>query len=134
MPSKAAAPQSLADQLPRLKSVRVLCVGDLMLDRYVYGEVSRISPEAPIPVFRVVRESAMLGGAGNVARNITALGATVSLVAVVGDDPPGLELTAMVGAEDGVEPYLMVERDRPSTIKTRYIADANQLLRADRET
>ncbi len=134
MPCSPAAGQSLADQLPRLKSVRVLCVGDLMLDRYVYGEVSRISPEAPIPVFKVVRESAMLGGAGNVARNITALGATVCFVAVVGDDPPGRDLTAMVGADHGVEPTLLVERGRPSTIKTRYIADAQQLLRADSET
>lgn len=134
MPCSPAAAQSLAEQLPRLKSVRVLCIGDLMLDRYVYGEVSRISPEAPIPVFKVVRDSAMLGGAGNVVRNVTALGATVSFVAVVGGDQAGQDLTAMVGAESGVEPYLLVERDRPSTIKTRYIADAQQLLRADRET
>lgn len=126
--------QSLADQLPRLKHVRVLCVGDLMLDRYLYGEVSRISPEAPIPVFKVIRQSAMLGGAGNVARNVTALGAAVCFVAVVGDDPAGRELTAMVGEEPGVEPTLLVERDRATTIKTRYIANAQQLFRADNET
>ena len=136
MPSSSGpAPlQSLADLIPRLAHVRVLCIGDLMLDRYVYGEVNRISPEAPIPVFRVVSESSMLGGAGNVARNITALGASVCFIAVVGDDPAGHDLTAMVGEEGGVEPYLLVERDRPSTIKTRYIADAQQLLRADSET
>ena len=126
--------QSLADLIPRLAPVRVLCIGDLMLDRYVYGEVSRISPEAPIPVFKVLSELSMLGGAGNVARNITALGATVCFIAVVGDDPAGHDLTAMVGGEPEVEPYLLVERDRPSTIKTRYIADAQQLLRADSET
>ena len=134
MPSSGAPDQSLADKLPRLKTVRVLCVGDLMQDHFVYGDVSRISPEAPIPVFRVLSELSMLGGAGNVARNITALGASVCFVAVVGDDQAGRDLTAMVGEETGVEPYLLVERDRPSTIKTRYIADAQQLLRADSET
>ena len=79
---------ALADQLSRLKSVRVLCIGDLMLDCYVYGDVSRISPEAPIPVLKVGRQSAMPGGAGNVVRNITALGASVKFIAVVGDDAP----------------------------------------------
>ena len=134
MPSNPAPEQSLAELLPRLEHVRVLCVGDLMLDSYVYGDVSRISPEAPIPVFQVVRESAMLGGAGNVARNVTALGASVCFVAVVGDDPAGRDLTAMVGEDPGIEPTLLVERDRPTTVKTRYIADGQQLLRADSET
>jgi len=124
----------LAARIPDLCKCRVLCLGDLMLDRFVYGEVSRISPEAPIPVFQVGRETAMLGGAGNVVRNLVALGAGACFVAVVGDDPVGRDLTAMVGAEDRVEPYLLVERDRPSTVKTRYIAHGQQLLRADRET
>ncbi|MEE2980298.1 MAG: D-glycero-beta-D-manno-heptose-7-phosphate kinase, partial [Pseudomonadota bacterium] len=126
--------QSLVAYLPRFSEVRLLCVGDLMLDRFVAGEVSRISPEAPIPIFQVGRETAMLGGAGNVVRNATALGASACFVAVVGDDPVGHELTAMVGNEPRVEPYLLVERDRLSTIKTRYIAGAQQLLRADNET
>ena len=126
--------QSLAALIPRFAEVRVLCVGDLMLDRFIYGEVSRISPEAPIPVFQVGRETSMLGGAGNVVRNATALGAAACFVAVVGDDPVGRELTAMVGVEPRVEPYLLVERERPSTVKTRYIAGAQQLLRADSET
>ena len=126
--------KSLAALIPRFADVRILCVGDLMLDRFVYGEVSRISPEAPIPVFQVGRQTSMLGGAGNVVRNATALGASASFVAVVGDDPVGRELTAMVGEEPRVEPYLLVERGRPSTVKTRYIAGAQQLLRADSET
>ena len=125
---------SLAAYLPRFSDVRLLCVGDLMLDRFVAGEVSRISPEAPIPIFLVGRETATLGGAGNVVRNATALGASACFVAVVGDDPVGRALTAMVGGAPRVEPYLMVERDRPSTVKTRYIAGAQQLLRADSET
>ncbi len=124
----------LAARIADLSNSRVLCVGDVMLDRFVYGEVSRISPEAPIPVFQVERQTAMLGGAGNVVRNVTALGASACFVAVVGDDPVGRELTAMVGAEERVEPYLPVERKRPSTLKTRYIAAAQQRLRADTET
>jgi len=124
----------LAARISDFRNARVLVVGDLMLDRFVYGEVSRISPEAPIPVFQITRETAMLGGAGNVVRNLAALGAGTCFVAVVGDDPVGRELTAMVGEESDVEPYLLVERDRPSTVKTRYIAGGQQLLRADRET
>ncbi len=125
---------SLAARIPELANCRLLCVGDLMLDRFVYGAVSRISPEAPIPVFQISRDTTMLGGAGNVVRNATALGAAVCFVAVVGDDSVGRELTAMVGAQERVEPYLLVERGRPSTVKTRYIANAQQLLRADSET
>ena len=126
--------RSLAGALPLLARVRVLCIGDLMLDRYVYGAVSRISPEAPIPVFDVGRDTAMLGGAGNVARNITALGASLCFIAVVGDDAPARELAAMVGEDGAMEAHLLVERGRPSTVKTRYIAGAQQLLRADAET
>ncbi len=124
----------LAARIADLANGRVLCVGDLMLDRYVYGTVSRISPEAPIPVFHIDREAAMLGGAGNVVRNLTALGAGVAFVAVVGDDAVGRKLTEMVGEDARIEPYLLVERGRPSTVKTRYIADGQQLLRADSET
>ncbi len=127
-------PPPLAARISDLANSRVLCVGDVMLDRFVYGEVSRISPEAPIPVFRIRRTTAMLGGAGNVVRNATELGATACFVAVVGDDPVGRELIRIVGAEERVEPYLIIERDRPSTVKTRYIADGQQLLRADSET
>ncbi|MFP6856352.1 MAG: PfkB family carbohydrate kinase [Roseibacillus sp.] len=132
--SHETASHSLAAYLPRFAEIRLLCVGDLMLDRFVAGEVSRISPEAPIPIFQVGRETSMLGGAGNVVRNATALGASASFIAVVGDDPVGRELTAMVGNEPRVEPYLLVERGRQSTVKTRYIARAQQMLRADSET
>ncbi len=125
---------ALAARIAELRESRVLCVGDLMLDRFVTGEVGRISPEAPVPVFRVTGETRMLGGAGNVARNVTALGASACLVAVVGDDAEGRELAAMAGAEDRLEPSLVVEPGRPSTIKTRYIAAGQQLLRADSET
>jgi D-beta-D-heptose 7-phosphate kinase / D-beta-D-heptose 1-phosphate adenosyltransferase len=117
-----------------LKGVRVLCVGDVMLDRFVYGEVERISPEAPIPVVRVKRESAMLGGAGNVVRNLVALGALPHFLAVVGDDGAGREVTRLVGEHAEVDPMLIVENGRQTTIKTRFFAGSQQLLRADRET
>ena len=88
----------------RLGRTSVLVIGDVMLDRYVYGEVTRISPEAPVPVLMVDREVAMPGGAGNVVRNLTALGAAVAFISVVGDDHAGSELTGVIGGQPGVEP------------------------------
>ena len=93
------SPVSQAD----LARCRVLVVGDAMLDRYVYGTVKRISPEAPVPVLAVEREVAMPGGAGNVVRNLTALGAAVAFVSVVGDDQAGSDLTGLIGGQPGVE-------------------------------
>jgi len=124
----------LAALVPKLKGARVVCVGDLMLDRFVYGTAERISPEAPIPVVRIEREESMLGGAGNVVRNIVGLGGNVEFVSVVGQDQAGREVMELVGELDGVEPHLLVERNRATTIKTRYIAGHQQMLRADRET
>ena len=117
-----------------LSGSRVLCVGDLMLDRFVYGVVERTSPEAPVPVLRIEKQTVMLGGAGNVVRNIVSLGASASLVSVVGDDAMGRELTTMVGSEPRVEPHLLLEPGRESTVKTRYVANGQQLLRADLES
>lgn len=124
----------LAAHLQALNGVNVLCIGDVMLDRYIYGEVERISPEGPIPVLRIEREETMLGGAGNVVRNLVALGARVTFIAIVGDDEAGHEVTALIGDSEAVEPYLVVEKGRQTTIKTRYIATSQQLLRTDRET
>ena len=124
----------LLGHVAALRSARVLCVGDVMLDRFVYGEVSRISPEAPIPVCSVTDEIAMLGGAGNVARNLAALGAGVIFVSVVGDDAAGGEIGALIAAHEGIAPTLVTEKGRRTTVKTRYISDGQQLLRADRET
>lgn len=107
-----------------------------MLDRFVYGGVDRVSPEAPIPVLRVDRQVEMLGGAGNVAANALALGAAVSFIAVVGDDEPGA-LLGQIPAPDqaaGLTRHLLVEPGRPTTIKTRFVAGTQQLLRADQET
>ncbi|MCS6921966.1 MAG: D-glycero-beta-D-manno-heptose-7-phosphate kinase [Elioraea sp.] len=124
----------LASAVRSLKRGSVLVVGDAMLDRYVYGTVERVSPEAPIPVVTVEREVAMPGGAGNVVRNITALGGSAAFLTVVGDDEAGADLTALIGGQPNVEPWLLVQGGRVTTVKTRYIAAGQQLLRADRET
>ncbi len=117
----------------RFAAQSVLVIGDIMLDRFVYGTVERISPEAPIPVLAVTRESSMLGGAGNVARNAVALGARVVLVGAAGDDEAGRELVRLLEAESGIVSNLVTVAGRPTTVKTRYIAGTQQLLRADSE-
>ncbi len=112
---------------------RVACVGDLMVDRFVYGDVSRVSPEAPIPVLRRARELVMLGGAGNVARNVAALGGQVALAALVGADGEGQEALRLVGEQPGVEGFLVADPARPTTLKTRFVSGGQQLLRVDLE-
>jgi D-beta-D-heptose 7-phosphate kinase/D-beta-D-heptose 1-phosphate adenosyltransferase len=123
----------LQSLLTKISGVRVACVGDVMVDRFVYGEVSRTSPEAPIPVLHRAREQAMLGAAGNVARNVAALGGVAALAGIVGDDAAAGEALGMVGAEPNIEGYLVPEKDRPTTVKTRYVAAGQQLLRVDAE-
>ncbi len=126
-------PIDLADAVRRLAHASALVIGDVMLDRYVYGAVSRVSPEAPVAILREEREVAVPGGAGNVVRNMTALGAAVAFISVVGDDQAGSDLTGLIGGQPNVEPWLLVEGGRTTTVKTRYIAAGQQLLRADRE-
>ncbi|MFQ6037915.1 MAG: D-glycero-beta-D-manno-heptose-7-phosphate kinase [Candidatus Aminicenantales bacterium] len=111
------------------KEKRMLVLGDVMLDRYIWGEVSRISPEAPIPVVRVRRESSCLGGAGNVGQNLLRLGAHPVLTGVVGRDPEGRWIREHV--EDGRG--LFSTPTRPTTVKTRIIAHSQQVVRVDRE-
>lgn len=123
----------LAAILERVTKATVLCVGDLMLDRFVEGKVDRISPEAPIPVLSVERERPALGGAANVARNLSALGAACRIVGVVGADQPARDVIGMLDALSGVEALAVEAEDRPTAVKTRYIAGRAQLLRADRE-
>jgi D-beta-D-heptose 7-phosphate kinase/D-beta-D-heptose 1-phosphate adenosyltransferase len=124
----------LIPYLERLASARVLCIGDVMLDHYIYGEVERVSPEAPIPVLRIERELKSLGGAGNVLRNLSALGASASFVSVIGNDDPGREIGRLLEAQDGAQLHVLVQPQRTTTVKTRYVAANQQLLRADRET
>jgi rfaE bifunctional protein kinase chain/domain len=119
--------------LPDLSGARLLVVGDVMLDRYWFGEVSRISPEAPVPVVKVERTEERPGGAANVARNATALGARVTLLSVVGDDEAGACLRQLVEAEQ-VTACLHKDPSIPTTVKLRVIGRQQQLLRIDFET
>jgi len=131
--SPDAPDPDLEAAIPRLAYGNVLIVGDVMLDRYVYGDVTRISVEAPVPILAIDRELQMPGGAGNVLRNLTALGAAAAFITVVGDDEAGSALTALVGGHANVEPWLLVQGGRTTTQKTRYIAKGHQIFRADRE-
>jgi D-beta-D-heptose 7-phosphate kinase/D-beta-D-heptose 1-phosphate adenosyltransferase len=135
---KGTAPDGTAAELvaavQRLARASVLVVGDAMLDQYVVGQVNRVSPEAPVPVLAVERELAMPGGAGNVVRNLGALGAAVAFVSVVGDDQAGSDLTGLIGGQPGVEPWLLVQGGRTTTTKIRMMAQGQQLLRVDRES
>src|SRR2546430_10291269 len=97
-------------RLPELASQTVLCIGDLMLDDFVYGDVLRISPEAPAPVIAVKREEIVIGGAGNVARNVASVGARCIFVGVIGDDPAGKALKSAFGEFKGsIKPHLVVD-------------------------
>lgn len=121
------------DLLTSLAGARVAVIGDVMLDRYVYGAVVRISPEAPIPVLDIDKEKTMAGGAGNVARNIAALGAKAHLVALIGDDALGGEIATQLSAEEQVECDFVTAAGRETSVKTRYVAAGQQLLRTDRD-
>ncbi|HMD73085.1 MAG TPA: D-glycero-beta-D-manno-heptose-7-phosphate kinase [Steroidobacteraceae bacterium] len=115
-------------------TARVIVLGDVMLDRFIYGSVERISPEAPIPVVNVERTIDMPGGAANVARNIAALGARATLIGVVGEDDWAEDLRIQISASPTIEAHLIADLSRPTTVKTRYVADGQQVMRADRES
>ena len=115
-----------------LLKARVLVVGDAMLDRYWFGAVDRISPEAPVPVVRVTREEERLGAAANVAYNVVTLGAKASLLTVVGDDEASHKLEALV-AQTGIEPHFGRDAHSKTTVKLRVIGRQQQLLRLDFE-
>ena len=112
---------------------RLAVLGDLILDRYVWGSSERISPEAPVPVVHVDRESTMLGGAGNVARNLSSLGAQVELLSITGDDAAAAEIERLCEAWKIDTAGVLRDDERPTTEKTRIIARAQQLVRYDRE-
>ncbi|HXD50488.1 MAG TPA: PfkB family carbohydrate kinase, partial [Burkholderiales bacterium] len=118
-----------------ISSRTVLCVGDLMLDEFVYGEVSRISPEAPAPVIAVQRSETNIGGAGNVARNIASLGARCIFVGLIGDDDAGVNLKSALSREDLIESILVCDSERPTTRKVRFVSEhfSTHMLRADWE-
>ena len=123
----------LQNLLNALSAVRVLAVGDFMVDRFVYGDVSRLSAEAPIAVLAHAHERVMPGAVGNVARNVAALGGKVRLVGVIGDDRAGIEAVELIRDDASVENVLIVDTSRPTTVKTRFVGAGQQLLRVDVE-
>lgn len=132
MDSQAFSSAMLA-QIERFAEARILCVGDVMLDKFVYGDVSRVSPEAPVPVLRYQSQHHMLGGAGNVARNIVSLGAQCHFISVTGADAAEHAIRDLLQQEVGMHPTLIADPARPTSIKTRFIGQSQQLLRFDEE-
>lgn len=125
-------PHPERDLLARLPGVRVLVIGDAMLDRHLIGHADRISPEAPVPIVRVTERRITAGGAANVATNVTAAGGSCTLVGVVGPDTAGTELRATLQAAR-VRDLTQVVRDRPTTTKSRVVARGQQVIRIDEE-
>ncbi|MCS6990199.1 MAG: D-glycero-beta-D-manno-heptose-7-phosphate kinase [Chloroherpetonaceae bacterium] len=115
-------------------SKRIAVVGDVMLDKYIFGKVERISPEAPVPVIDVSSQSFRLGGAANVAANIRSIGATALLFGVVGDDDDGAILASRLNGDGLSADFLVTEHSRPTTAKTRVIAQNHHIVRIDSET
>ena len=131
--SPAYDSKALSEGIDRFTSCRITVVGDVIMDEFLWGRVDRISPEAPVPVVEVERQSHMLGGAGNVVNNIIALGGQALLCGVVGNDSMGKKLTRIVGKLHNVTHGLVVENRRPTTMKTRVVAHSQQVVRVDRE-
>ncbi len=118
--------------IQQFRQARLLVVGDVMLDRYWFGDTERISPEAPVPVVLVSKNDERLGGAANVARNAASIGAQISILGVVGDDEPGRRIEEMLEAQ-GVKSYLQRDASLPTTVKLRVVARQQQLIRLDFE-
>ena len=124
--------QLSSSDIQAFKKARLLIVGDVMLDRYWFGDTERISPEAPVPVVLVSKEDERLGGAANVARNAASVGAQISILGVVGDDEPGKVVERLL-KEQGVKSYLQRDPDLKTTVKLRVVARQQQLIRLDFE-
>lgn len=120
--------------LDKFSKVKVLVIGDVMIDKYLWGDVSRISPEAPVPVVKLKKTSFIVGGAANVAANITGLGATAYLIGVVGDDAEGQIFTEILEKNNASSEYIVKSQNRPTTVKSRIIAHNQQIARLDQET
>lgn len=120
--------------IKRFSQVKILVVGDIMLDRFIWGGVSRISPEAPVPVVVVEKETFLLGGAANVVNNIHSLGGRAALCGVIGEDEMGQKITQSLDELGILRSGLVIEPERQTTVKTRIIAHQQQLVRIDRET
>ena len=128
-----AAKQDLASLLEKARGQRVLCIGDVMLDRFVYGSVDRISPESPVPVLHRTRTAEMPGGAGNVARNLASMGLEVVMIGLAGEDHEGERLEALLKGHAGISPRLVHSKTYQTVVKSRFVANNQQLLRVDTE-
>ena len=124
---------SLSHILDQMSHVRVLCVGDVMLDHFSYGRINRISPEAPVPVFASEKKTTVLGGAGNVVRNLSSLGTGCDFIGVVGADTAGETVTKLFESVPGVSATCLVAQNRRTTVKTRFVSQGQQVLRVDDE-
>jgi rfaE bifunctional protein kinase chain/domain len=125
---------ALSTLIKKFSSLRVLVIGDLMVDAYTWGKVNRISPEAPVPVVNVIKRESRLGGAGNVVLNIASLGAKAYVCSVIGNDATGENLQGILQEAGLSTAGIIVEKGRPTTIKERVIAGSQQLIRVDSET
>ncbi len=125
--------ERITEILQRMKKCKIMVVGDAMLDRYVWGVVSRISPEAPVPVVEITDESNRLGGAANVANNVITLGAACGITCVVGNDNVGEELASLMRSRGIDTSGVIYDEGRPTTVKTRVIAHNQQVVRTDKE-
>lgn len=123
--------QSLFDQF---NSLTILIIGDVMIDTYIWGNVDRISPEAPVPIVSITKKESRLGGAANVALNVQALGATPLICSVIGDDLEGIEFQKLLADQNLSEEGILHIQDRPTTVKTRVIGHHQQMVRIDAET
>ena len=122
----------LTTYIERFNHVQALCIGDIMLDRFLYGTVERISPEAPVPIFKLNHEKQMLGGAGNVVANMTALGCRVTFIGIVGNDENGERISSLL-RKAKAHAHLLKLENYPTIVKTRLIAGSNHLMRVDQE-
>lgn len=125
--------RGIQEALDKFEQLKVVVVGDMMLDRYIWGKINRISPEAPVPVVEMTHELDRPGGAGNVVLNLTSLGAKCTPVSILGNDRSGASLKEQLSAGNADISKIVVMEGRPTTIKTRVIADNQHVVRVDRE-
>ncbi len=125
--------KNLIDKIRNLSTCSVCVIGDIMLDVYISGDTDRISPEAPVPILKINRRTEVLGGAGNVVRNLSALGAKVNFIGVIGNDDNGKKINSLLGDIESVVFKTEVINNIPTIVKSRFIAQGQQLLRADEE-
>ena len=124
--------ENIFEDILKITNSKIFCLGDLMLDKYIIGKTNRISPEGPIPILNVKQEIKMLGGVGNVVRNLRTIGAKIYLIGLVGDDEEGFEINKRVNQKNIIK-KIIKDNKRPSTVKTRFISNNQQILRVDQE-